>query len=95
MVTGPLRETVVVEGRLNHQQLKLERAAGWRGSGTSCSPWGNAKMGSQCLPVKVSGVLLVFCRLLLQNWVCRSSRGVATDASDPDIESFLLGGPLD
>lgn len=103
-VTNPLRETVVVVGGLNHQQLKLERAAGWRGSsgtlaprhlGTSCSPWGNAKMGSQGLPAKASGVPLVFCRLLLQNWVCSSSRGVATDASDPDIGSFLLGGPLD
>lgn len=37
-VTNPLRETVVVVGGLNHQQLKLERAAGWRGSSCTSAP---------------------------------------------------------
>lgn len=37
-VTNPLRETVVVVGGLNHQQLSLERAAGWRGSSGTLAP---------------------------------------------------------
>ena len=47
---GPLRERVRMVGGLSGWRFIVRRAAGWRGSDTSCSPWGNASVGSQSFP---------------------------------------------